>query len=346
MNKLIAMTLLAASMVFTACTSTPATTEATTEIATEATTETATEAAQSESASAETVEITDAHGTVQVPVNPQRVVSLDNRTFETLESWGVKLVAAPKAVMPDTLGYVQDENVQDIGNHREPNLEIIAAVDPDVVIVGQRFASYYDDIKALVPNAAVIDVNVDVSEEAADPSKNLVDGLKKSTEDMGKIFGKEAEAQALIEEFDTAVENAKNAYNPDETVMTVIISGGKVGYSAPGSGRVWGPLYNLLGWNSSLEVGNTSSNHMGDEISVEAIAQSNPDWLLILDRDAGTSEEDAVSAKDVLEQSEALQNITAIQENQLVYAPNDTYTNESIQTFIEIFNTITEHFNK
>ncbi|HAG42648.1 MAG TPA: iron ABC transporter substrate-binding protein, partial [Clostridium sp.] len=34
-----------------------------------------------------TVEITDVHGTVTVPVNPKNVVALDNRTFETLADW-------------------------------------------------------------------------------------------------------------------------------------------------------------------------------------------------------------------------------------------------------------------
>ena len=43
-----------------------------------------------------TVEITDAHGTVKVPVNPKNVVALDNRTFETLSDWGIKLAAAQR----------------------------------------------------------------------------------------------------------------------------------------------------------------------------------------------------------------------------------------------------------
>src|SRR6476660_2093995 len=111
-----------------------------------------------------TVEITDAHGTVKVPVNPKNVVALDNRTFETLADWGIKLAAAPKDVMPADSAYVKDSKVQNIGNHREPNLEIIAAANPELVIVGQRFAGHYEEIKKLVPNAAVIDLNVDVSE--------------------------------------------------------------------------------------------------------------------------------------------------------------------------------------
>lgn len=52
-----------------------------------------------------TVEITDAHGKVTVPVNPKNVVALDNRTFETLADWGIKLAAAPKDVMPADSAY-------------------------------------------------------------------------------------------------------------------------------------------------------------------------------------------------------------------------------------------------
>lgn len=293
---------------------------------------------------ATSVTIVDQTGEVEVPVNPQRVVSLDNRTFETLDDWGVKLVAAPKPLIPDTISYANDDSVEDIGNHREPNLEVIAAVDPDIVIVGQRFVRHYDEIKSLVPNATVINLNIDVSENAENPGQNLVNGFIRTTEDLGKIFEKEAEADKLIEELNSSIEAAKTAYNPEESVMSLIISGGEVRYSAPGHGRVWGPLYEILGLSHSLDVDNTSSNHMGDDISLEAIAETNPDWLLVLDRDAGTNSGDAPSAQDVLEESQTLQNTNAIQQGNIVYAPNDTYTNESIQTFIEIFNTLAENF--
>lgn len=294
----------------------------------------------------ETVEFTDAHGTVSIPVNPQRVVSLDNRTFETLANWDIELVAVPKGVMDASSPYVLDENVQDIGNHREPNLEILAAADPELVIVGQRFASYYDDIKAIVPNAVVIDLNFDVSEEAATPGENLVNGFKETTTLLGQIFNKEAEATALINDLDTSIANAKAAYNGEDTVMSVIVSGGNIGFSAPGAGRVWGPLYEILGLVGSLDVENTTSDHQGDEISVEAIAQSNPKWLFVLDRDAAVADTNSSPAQDVIDNSPALQNTTAIKEGNFVYAPNGTYTNESIQTFILIFDSITEAFSK
>jgi len=288
-----------------------------------------------------TVEITDIYGTVTVPINPQNVVALDNRTFETLSDWGIELAAAPKPVMPADSPYVADESVQDIGNHREPNLEIIAAVEPELVIVGQRFASFYEDIKALVPNAAVINLNFDVSENADAPGDNLVNGLKNSTIVLGQIFDKNGEAAALVGAFDQAIADAKAAYNGTDTVMSVVVSGGNIGFSAPRSGRVWGPMYEVFNWVPALDLSNTTSDHQGDEVNVEAIAQSNPDWIFVLDRDAATASADgSTPAQDVIGNAPALQNVTAITEDNLVYAPADTYTNESIQTYLELFSDI------
>ncbi len=326
----------AAVLMMTACSSPSSTTTSTTE-----TTETAETTAAVTSKEDLTVEINDIHGPVTVPINPQKVISLDNRTYETLSNWGIELVAAPKGVMPADSSYVTDESVLDIGNHHEPNLEIIAAADPDLVIIGQRFASYYEEIKKIVPNAAVIDLNFDVSEEADKPGENLVNGLKDSTVALGKIFDKNKEAEQLTADFDQAIEAVKSAYNGTDTIMSVVVSGGNIGFSAPHSGRVWGPMYEVFGWVPALDIDNTTSDHQGDDISVEAIAQSNPDWIFVLDRDAAVSSvTDAVPAQDVIDQSPALQNVTAVSKGHIVYAPADTYTNESIQTYLELFGDI------
>lgn len=302
-----------------------------------------TEEKEDESTEDATIEITDAHGTVAVPVNPQNVVALDNRTFETLADWGIELAAAPVDLIPEDNPYKNDESIQNIGNHREPNLEIIAAVDPELVIVGQRFASYYEDIKALVPNAVVIDLNIDVSEEAETPGDNLVNGFKDITTSLGQIFDKNEEAEALIAEFDQSIEEAKAAYNGTDRIMSVIVSGGDINFAAPQTGRVWGPLYDIFGWTSALEIDQASADHQGDDISVEAIAETDPDWIFVMDRDAAVSSEtDAVPARDVIDGAPALQNTTAVKEGQIVYAPADTYTNESIQTFTELFNDLAE----
>ena len=290
------------------------------------------------SANLRTVEITDVYGKVTVPVNPKKVVALDNRTFETLADWGVELAAVPKGIMPADSPYVADDSVLDIGTHNDPNLEMIAAVDPELVIVGQRFASHYEEIEALVPNATVINLDIDISAKVGSPGDNLINGLKDATRSLGLIFDKTADAEQLILDFDKAIADARSAYNGSDTVISVVVSGGEIGYSAPGLGRVWGPMYEIFNWKSALEVAGTTSDHQGDDISVEAIAQSNPDWIFVLDRDAATSSAaDQVPAQDVIDRSPALQNTRAVTQGQILYAPKDTYVNESIQTYLELF---------
>lgn len=285
---------------------------------------------------ATSVEIEDNNGTHTVALPPTSVVATDNRTFETLDSWGVELTAAAVALMPEGLSYTQDSSVIDLGNHREPDLEAVVAAEPDLIINGQRFADYHSDFERLAPDAVIL--NLDPRE-----GEPLTEELKRQTTVLGSIFGKEAEAEALNADLDAAVERVKAAYDPAETVMAVITSGGEIGYVAPGNGRTMGPLFDIFGLTPALET-EGSEDHQGDDISVEAIASSNPDWILVMDRDAAVAADDPnySPAAQVLEDSEALANVTAVQEDRIVYMPADTYTNEGIQTYTEFLNLLAD----
>ena len=76
-------------------------------------------------AEAGTVEVEDNNGTHTVEVPPKSVVATDNRTFETLEAWGVTLTAAARTLMPASNSYKDDESIIDLGSHREPKLEAV-----------------------------------------------------------------------------------------------------------------------------------------------------------------------------------------------------------------------------
>ncbi|MGP9607898.1 siderophore ABC transporter substrate-binding protein [Glutamicibacter sp. AOP33-2CA-4] len=276
---------------------------------------------------------TDNNGEHTINTPAKSVVATDNRTFETLEAWGIELTAGAVALMPDTISYATDEKVVDLGSHREPNLEAIVEVAPDLIINGQRFTQHAEKLSKLAPEATI--VNLDPREGEAFDAE-----LKRQTTVLGEIFGKQAEAKALTDDFDKAVARAKAAYNKDATVMGLITSGGEINYSAPGSGRSVGPAFDILGLTPALVVEDSSTDHEGDDISVEAIAKSNPDWILVLDRDGAVASEEAgyTPAADLLKKSEALANVTAAKEGNVVVMPADTYTNEGIQTYTEFFN--------
>lgn len=300
-----------------------------------------TSAASTAAADAGTITVEDNHGTQEITLPVGKVAATDNRSFEILDAWGIDLVAAPKALVPFTVeGYKNNDDIIDLGNHREPNLEALTAAQPDLIVNGQRFAQHYDAITKLNPNAAIVEF------EPRD-GEPLDAELKRHAEELGKIFGKESEAEQLIADFDKALERAKAAYDPEQKVMAVNVSGGTIGYIAPKVGRTFGPVFEMVGMTPALEVTNASDDHQGDDISVEAIAAANPDWILVLDRDGGTNTrntDEYVAASQVIDGSEPLKNVTAVQKGQVVYAPQDTYTNESIITYTEILNDLADAF--
>jgi len=302
-----------------------------------ATNETATTAA----ADAGTITIEDNHGTQEIALPVEAIASTDNRSFEILDAWGIDLVAAPKQLVPHTVeGYKNNDDIIDLGTHREPNLEALTAAQPDLIVNGQRFAQHYDAITKLNPEAAIVEFEPREGEP-------LDAELKRQVEELGKVFGKESEAEQLIADFDEALERAKAAYDPQQKVMAVNVSGGTIGYIAPKVGRTYGPVFEMIGMTPALDVDNASDDHQGDDISVEAIASANPDWILVLDRDGGTNTrntDEYVAAAQVIEESDPLKNVTAITEGQVVYGPEDTYTNESIITYTEILNDLADAF--
>lgn len=289
--------------------------------------------------SASSVTVEDNHGTHTIDYPIGSVIATDNRTFETLYDWGIELTAAAVTLMPDTIGYKTDESIIDIGNHREPNLELIVAAEPDLVINGQRYQGFYQDIVSLVPDATVIELDPRDGEPWDQE-------LKRQVTVLGEIFGKQAEAQQLVDDFDGALERIIAAYDPAQTVMALNVSGGEIGYLAPGHGRTLGPLYPLLGLTSALEVDGSSDDHEGDEVSVEAIASANPDWILVMDRSASVDADNPEyrAAIEIIEENEALANVTAVQEGRVIVMPPDTYTNEGIQTYTEYLNQVAEAF--
>ena len=289
---------------------------------------------------ASTITVEDNYGAVEIAVPVNKVVALDNRSFQILDQWGVDLVAAPIGLIPDTIpNYKNNTNIVDLGSHREPDLEALTAAAPDLIINGQRFSQHYEDIKKLNPNTPMVDF-----EPRED--KNLDEELKRQVTALGEIFGKQEEAKKINDDFDAALNRAKKAYNGSDKVMAVNVSSGEIGYIGPGVGRTFGPVFDMLELTPALEVKDSSSNHEGDDISVEAIAQSNPDWIFVLDRDAAVAEkgETVVPAKEIISDSAPLKNTKALKEDHVVYAPADTYTNESIITYTVILNEIADAF--
>lgn len=288
-----------------------------------------------ETAAATTVTVEDNHGSIEVPVAPERVVALDNTTFQTLSDWGVTLVAAPKPLMYDLWPSLSGgDEVLDVGLHREPDIEAVLSAEPDLIVGGYRFREIYAQLKDIQP--ATIETS------PRDGQDHMTE-LKRQTAILGQVFDKNDEATQLSADLDAAIADARAAYDPSQSVMGLITSGGKIAYAAPGEGRGVGTLFPTLGLTPALERSAEDASH-GDDISVEAIAAANPEWLFVLDRDAMFGEDGYVSAKDLIDNAEALKNVPAVQKDQVVYLDGSFYLDEGIQAYTKLYRSAAEAF--
>lgn len=326
-QPLIATVLTAGLLALTACSSSSSGDDA---AAAEDTATTASEDAP------ETVTITDNHGEIEVPYQPERVVALDNHVYQTLTDWDIDLVAAATSLMGDGIwpNYQDDPDILDVGTHREPDLEQVVAAEPDLIIGGFRFGDYYDDLSAI---ATTIETEPTDDEE-------ITAGLVRQVTTLGEIFGKQDEAQALAGALKAATAEAADAYNGTDTVLGLITSGGEISYAAPGTGRSVGPVFTSLDLVPAIETEAEDSTH-GDDISLEAVASANPDWLIVLDRDGALDTEGYVAAQELIAGSELLQDVTAVQKGQIIYLDANFYLREDIQAYTELFDQITEAFS-
>ncbi|MCX4659405.1 ABC transporter substrate-binding protein [Streptomyces uncialis] len=95
-------------------------------------------------------------GDVKVPVEPKRVVALDTAELDSLITLGVKPVGATRTDSPSGfpahLPADQVAGVKLVGEMAAPNMEAIAALDPDLILTSKlRHGDKYDELKAIAP---------------------------------------------------------------------------------------------------------------------------------------------------------------------------------------------------
>ncbi|WP_411146868.1 ABC transporter substrate-binding protein [Streptomyces sp. x-80] len=285
------------------------------------------------------VTVATSKGEMTVPRKPARVVALDNTSFATLKAFGVKPVAVPKTLLPKEgfEDWKSDSSIGDAGSHREPKFEAINAAEPDLIVGGYRFASHQDKLSKIAKT-----VDVAPSDEA---KGGYVNSLKTQTEALGKIFGQEAKAKEIVAALDKA-KGAAAAATKGEKVFLGVASAGKIDNGASRIGRLIEPLKlkNVL----SAEGQDSNSVHNNSGLAPETVAQLNPDWLIVMDRDAAVTDpgKETVAAKKLVDGMEAWDKTTFRKQGQVVYLPSDFYVTEGAQSYTAAFDQVATAFTK
>lgn len=245
---------------------------------------------------------TDARGEIPIDGVPQRVVVFDTGALDTLLALGVQPVGIAGGVKPAYMDGRIDAAAAIVGTVFEPDMEAVFAAAPDLIVIGGRMAPKYDALSRIAPT---IDISV--------PRENYRETARQRVMTLGRIFDRQAEAEALIAAYDAEVEALRAAAPQAGRALVMLTTGGRM--SAHGPGSRFGIVFDDYGLIPAA-TGTGTGNH-GQPISSEFIAEANPDWLLVVDRDAARGAEGA-SARQILD-NELVHRSTAWKEGQVLY---------------------------
>ena len=258
--------------------------------------------------SAQEVTVTHARGETTLRADPDKVFSFDYGAIDTLYQLGVTVdgVAHLATATPDRV----PAHNQVGGARVEPDNEVIAAEQPDLVIVGGRSAPAYDQVSRLAPT-------VDVS-----GTGDAIADLRRNVTALATIFGKEEEAERLLADVDARLDALREAVSQAGDGLVVMVTGGSV--TVVGQENTRGSfLYGELGLVPTID--DIAEATHGEPVSFEFLLEHDPTWLFVIDRDAAVGTENASPAAAVLD-NEIVRQTKAWREGRVVYLdPFDWY---------------------
>ena len=260
------------------------------------------EAAAPGSAAPEIVTIKHQLGEARVKKNPEKVIVFDYGILDTLDKMGVKVLGVPQSNMPPYLAKYKEAPYENVGTLQEPDFEKISALKPDLIIISGRQSSAYEELNKLGPTV-FLGVN----------TSNYWESFRENMRIVGDIFDKADWMEEQLKEMEKTVQAVKAKAANGPKGLIVLVTGGKV--SAFGPGSRFGIVHDVLGVppaDPNIEV----STH-GMSVSFEYIAEKNPDYLFVVDRDAAIGNQ-GESARQVLE-NELVKGTNAYKNGRIVY---------------------------
>ncbi|WP_346622201.1 iron-siderophore ABC transporter substrate-binding protein [Blastococcus montanus] len=173
-----------------------------------------------------------AMGSTEIPEQPERVVVLDTGELDAALSLGVTPVGAVTTdVSGEFLSYLADdaEGIEVVGTIAEPNLEEIAALEPDLILSNQvRHEAIYDQLSQMAPTVFAADLgdtwkeNFLLDAEALgreDQAEELLAEYEQQADELGEVIGDPASTTVSPLRF---VQGAIRVYQPESFVGTVL----------------------------------------------------------------------------------------------------------------------------
>ena len=259
----------------------------------------------------ETLVVSHELGETTVNKNPKRVVVFDYGILDSLDKLEVEgIVGLVQDGLPEHLSKFESEDYSSVGSLKEPNMEKIFELTPDLIIISGRQADYYEELSKIAPT-----IHLGVNNE------NYLESFSENMNKLGEIFGKEKAVEKELTAITEAIEEL-NAKVTEKNVNGLITLANDGSFSVYGAESRFGIIHNSFGVTPVDETIEASTH--GQKASFEYIVEKNPQYLFVVDRAAivgGTT-----SAKELFE-NELMEKTDAYKNGNIVYLdPSIWYT--------------------
>ncbi len=218
-----------------------------------------------------TIEIVDStKQKVTVPVNAKKIVVFDSSLLDTVDALGEgdKVIGVPVKNLPTYLKQYGDR--ESVGGVKEPDLEKINALKPDLILIASRQADFKDELAKIAPTVYL-----------ATDTKDSWNSAQKNIETLASLFGKESEAKEKIAKIETSIDVLK-AKDQALNARSLVVMTNENSLSAFGPGSRYGIVYDTFGLTPVDETLEPSTH--GSSISYEYLLEKNPDYIFVVDR--------------------------------------------------------------
>ncbi len=235
---------------------------------------------------------------------PEKIVVFDYGFLDTLDALGVEgIVGVPQDnALPKHLEKYAGDAYTNVGTVKEPLLEEIAALEPDIIFISGRQAPFYEQLKEITPNVLFIGTTQD----------DYWNTFLASVDIAAEIFNKEKEAEEHLAKIDEALEKIKEKAGNYETSLVTMYNEGKLSGFATNSR--FGYVYDVYGFSPVTE--DIEASQHGSNFGFEAILDFDPEVLFVIDRTAAVGGESNI--KEDME-NEIIKQTAAYKKDRIVY---------------------------
>lgn len=238
-------------------------------------------------------------GVVDVPGTPQRIIAFPAGVVDTLDALGVKLVGMPAGIH---LNYIDQNQASEVGTLFTADLEAIHRLQPDLVVVGTRSAKQFESVAEIAPT-------VDLSLARGNTYQAAIQRMN----DLARLFDKAEQAKTIEHELTQLRDQVAASVSKTGSVMVVMVIGRSLNMLTAKTRIDW--FQSELG----MTLVGDDSKQLGElaPISFEYILAQNPDWLIVMDRDAAVGKPSSNAQQQM--NNPLVNAMTAARKGQIVY---------------------------